>query len=262
MAKKVLVTFGCSWMYGVGTGYEEGMTLKDYNILRYSVGSVEVANTVSFRGLLAKKYNFENINFGLGGSSNQHQFLLLKKFFNSDRYKDLVKENAEIVVLHGITSTARSYFYDINANIAKDIMFNNGIAQSPAIKSYVLNYYNHEHEIQLLTEEIQFINQFYKGNGIKNLWFDTFNTHKYNFELDNFLGHNDFETRDLLSQMALETGIEDMDRKYHTSTWRVDSNRVEFLVNSKHLNPFSQHPTKLGHQLIADIISKELENII
>ena len=258
--KKVLVTFGCSWMHGTAASYESGMTLEDYNILRNNRETIE---RCSFRGLLAKKYGFENINFGMPGSSNSRQFLLLKKFFNSNQYKDLVKENAEIVVLHGITSTARAYFYDNKFKEAQNIVFNNVNPEIVinAVKNYVSNYYDHEHEVQLLTEEIQFINQFYKGNGIKNLWFDTFNTHRYNFELDNFLGHADCETRDLLSQMALQTGIEDMDKKYHTSTWKIDTNRVEFLVNSGHLNPFSQHPTKLGHQLIADIISKEFENI-
>jgi len=260
--KKVLVTFGCSWMYGVGIGYESGMNLKDYNVLRYGVNSVQTANSDSFRGLLSEKYGFENINYSMGGASNQHQFLLLKKFFNSDRYKDLVKENAEIIVLHGITSTARSYFYHNQADTAKDVMFNDDIGKRPAVQSYVMHFYNHDHEIQMLTEEIQFVNQFYKLNRIKNLWFDTFNTHSYNFALDNFLEHNNFETRDLLSQMALKTGIVNMDKNYHSSTWRIDSNRVAFLVASKHLNPFSQHPTKLGHQLIADIISPELEKIL
>jgi hypothetical protein len=257
MTRKILVTFGCSWMYGVGVHYVDGMLLDEY---RSDAWNRSINDEHSFRGILSKKYNIQNINFSIGGSSNQHQFLRLKKFFNSDRYKDLVKKNAEIVVLHGITSTARSYFYEVKDEVAKDIMFNDN--SDSGIKNYILNFYNHEHEIQLLTEEIQFINQFYKSNGIKNLWFDTFNTHKYNSELDNFLGHNDVETRDLLSQMALQTGIEDMDRKYHRSTWKVDSNRIVFLVKSKHLNPVSHHPTKLGHQLIADIISPELEKIL
>lgn len=255
MTRKILVTFGCSWTHGVGAHYVDGMRGPEYRI---DAWNPSINDEHSFRGILSKKYNIENINFSMPASSNQRQFFRLKKFFNSDSYKDLVKENAEIVVLHGITSTARNYVYNVKEKVAQNVMFNDTNLDS-AIKSYVLNYYNHEHEIQLLTEEIQFINQFYKGNGIKNLWFDTFNTHKYSFELDNFLGHDDFETRDLLSQMALQTGIQDIDKKYHTSTWNIDSNRVEFLVNSKHLNPISQHPTKLGHQLIADIISKELE---
>ena len=258
MTRKILVTFGCSWTYGVGAHYVDGMRMPEYRI---DAWNPSINNELSFRGILSKKYNIENINFSMGGCGNQRQFFRLKKFFNSDMYKDLVKENAEIVVLHGITSTARNYVYNVKEKVAQDIMFNDTNLDS-AMKSYIANYKCDEHELELLSNEIQFINQFYKANGIKNLWFDTFNTHKYSFELDNFLGYHNHETRDLLSQMALQTGIQDMDKKTHDSVWKVDTNRIEFLINSKHLNPISTHPTKLGHQLIADIISKELENMI
>lgn len=263
--RKILLTFGCSWTYGVGVWYTPGMTYDEYDNTRFNQElSKSLADEYSFRGLLSKKYDFENINFSEVGSSNLKQFMLLKRFFTSDKFKNLVKENAKIVVLHGITSTARAYFFDNNTQQPTDIMFNTLATNKDfAIKNYFMNFYNHDHEVAMLTEEIQFINQWYDAVNIKHLWFDTFNSHNYTTNLDNFVnGEHEYNVRDLLSSMAILNGMKDMDKKYHQSTWRADTNRAEFLIKTGHLNPLSIHPTKMGHQLIADLIGKDLEKII
>jgi hypothetical protein len=191
----------------------------------------------------------------------------LKKFLTTDKFKSLVNENAEIVVLHGITSTARTVLFDSETKKQKNFMFNsvNGdlMYKNPAIKSYFMNFYNHDYEVDNLTNEMNFFNECYKAFGIKNLWFDTFNSHTYTDSIDNFIGQ-EYETgkHDMLSRMATLNGIADMDNNYHLSNWRVDTNRVKLLVETKHLNTFSAHPTKLGHKLLADIIGKDLEKTI
>jgi hypothetical protein len=269
MAKKVLVTFGCSWTFGVGVQYKPKMTIKEYDAVRLNFDwHKQLADTYSFRTLLSKKYEFENINFSVGGSSNQFQFIQLRKFFTSERFKHLLEENTEIVVLHGITSTAREYFFDCNDGKSKNLMFNKEImikdeASATAVKSYVVNFYNHDFEVERLTEEMLFINQWYKSIGIKNLWFDTFNSHAYTSNIDNFIGWEyNSDSRDLLTRMAILNDIKDIDKQYHFSNWRAETNRAQLLVDTGHLNPISIHPTKLGHELIADIISPYLEKII
>ena len=34
--KTLLITFGCSWTFGEGAGCEPGMSLKEYDKIRYS----------------------------------------------------------------------------------------------------------------------------------------------------------------------------------------------------------------------------------
>jgi hypothetical protein len=68
--------------------------------------------------------------------------------------------------------------------------------------------------------------------------------------------------RDLMSQLAIQQGIPALDNSYHLSAWQNDSNRVEFLVQKGILNPYSNHPTKLGHQLLAKMLSPSIEQLI
>ena len=61
---------------------------------------------------------------------------------------------------------------------------------------------------------------------------------------------------------ALENRVIDyIDNNYHTSSFSEDSNRIKFLVNNNILNPHSYHPTKLGHQTIANLIHKEINTL-
>jgi hypothetical protein len=258
--KKILLTFGCSWTKGIGTGYEEGMTLSQFKQVAFDHTFGEEH---SFRILLSKKYELENIDFSQGGSSNQLQFMRVKQFFTSDEFKNLVNENAKIIVLHGITSTARTCLFDNETQTMRSIAFNDITKNEPFIKNYVMNFYNHDYEVARLTEEMQFINQWYKAMDIKNLWFDTFNSHAYTSSIDNLIGQeSNVDKQDMMSRMATLAGITDMDNDYHLSGWQIDTNRAEFLVKHKYLNPYSIHPTKLGHQLLADIIGNDLEKII
>ena len=259
--RKILLTFGCSWTKGIGAGYEEGMPNSEFRKIVYDQ---TYGDAYSFRTILSKKYGFENINYSQGGSSNQLQFIKLKQFFTSDEFKNFLREKAEIIVLHGLTSTARAFLYDNRSQGTRTFMFNNEEAQNDsALKNYIMNFYDHNFEIERLTEEIQFTNNWYEAMGIKNLWFDTFNSHTYTGEIENFIGKEyEVNRRDMLTRMSILNGISDIDNNYHVSTWKVDTNRVKILVDTKHLNPFSIHPTKLGHQLIADIISKDLEKIL
>ena len=60
---KKLITFGDSWVWGVGAGYNINQTRNEYF---KDAWNQTVANTYSFRAILSKKYNLENINFSHG----------------------------------------------------------------------------------------------------------------------------------------------------------------------------------------------------
>ena len=134
-------------------------------------------------------------------------------------------------------------------------MFNNE-ERTDLIKPLVENFHDHDHEVQRLAVEMQFMNIFYKSNNIINFWFDTFNHHDYGQKIDNLIDVG--SPRDLLSNLARLNGMTKLDNQYHHSYWKKDSNRVEFLVEKGILNPHSHHPTKIGHKAIADIIDQQL----
>jgi hypothetical protein len=253
----VLVTCGCSWTYGVGAGYQNDMSESKYMSIAWDEN---LCNTLSFRGILSNKYGFHNINFAEGASSNQRQFRLLKNFLASDQFKQLINNGSKIIVLHGITSTARNEMYLNDQGSLVNFKYDNVEFKKYAIP-IIEYFYNHNNEVARLAEEMNFINQYYKATSVKNLWFDTFNHHQYPLVIDNII-QQDESNRDLLSSMASLNGLSEFDNNYHKSSWDIDSNRVQCLIDSGHLNPISKHPTKQGHELIANIISQYLEKVI
>jgi hypothetical protein len=307
MLKKLLITFGCSWTYGVGVAYNESMTKSDLQAVAWDP---TVCANYSFRGILCQQYGFVNKNFANGGSSNTRQIRLAKTFFNSDEFYDLRHQYDSIVVLWGITSTARNELYSLEHQRLENFFYNHPLDISKAILKYS---YNHEHEVFMLAQEMAHWNKYFKLLNIKNFWFDTFNHHDYTVNspaihhlksdyksnssvnwpswdqyLQKHFGDNSsmrseildtsrFEfaqfintvnltnfaidhpsSRDLMSQLAIRHGLDKFDSNYHMSNWSIDTNRVDFLVKKKLLNPHSHHPTKEGHLQIADMISDSI----
>jgi len=309
--RRLLITFGCSWTFGVCSGYTAGMSKKD--LLLLSLDS-SLNDRLSFRGLLSKKYNLTNKNFASGGSSNQRQFRLAKEFFSSDEFVKLHNEFDEVIVLWGITSTARNEMWSLELGNLHNFFYNDSSLLSKALVKYQ---YNHEHEITQLAMEMQHWNMIFKNLNVKNLWFDTFNHHSYHIpgpriekfkkEYNTFRGpdwpdwedfarnefkvadeirnelldksrqwgwtilfpsaiqnlmFNDENPRDLLSKLAINHGIDELDGKYHKSDWSIDSNRIEYLTKCGILNPHSTHPTQQGHLEIADMLSDYIEAVL
>ena len=90
----------------------------------------------------------------------------------------------------------------------------------------------------------------------KNRW--VFYRYFYDPGLDRIFKGPGAGPRDLLSQMAIQHGMSIMDNRYHLSTWQDDCNRITHLTKLGLLNPYSNHPTKLGHKCIADLLSSTL----
>jgi hypothetical protein len=304
---KLLITLGCSWTAGVGVNYNESMSDADY---KKTAWDVSFTDQYSFRGLMSKKYGFKNLNFSSGGSSNQRQFRKAKTFFTSDFFKQLKDSADEIIVLWGITSTARTEYFSLDKNQIVNDFLNK---KSDYSKFMISNCYNHDHEIFLLASDMLYWNEYFNLLEIKNYWFDTFNHHDYNvnnpglanleqnynevsgvdwpswndytsrnfdpmssiglevtdslrFEFAEYIRIKSIENfvikdhhRDLASQLAKNFKFDGDLGQYHYSDWKVDSDKIKFLTKLKLLNPYTFHPTKLAHELIAEMFTHIFE---
>jgi hypothetical protein len=181
--KRLLITFGCSWTFGVGVGYTHDMSSEEYKDIAWDKNS---CNQLSFRGLLSKKYNLININFAEGASSNQRQFRKAKLFFSSSEFKRIQTQFDEILVLWGITSTARNELF-FNENRELINFFYGDSTKSIVSKIMAVDCYDHSHEVFCLATEMLHWNDFFKNLNVKNLWFDTFNHHDYHIPTPNIL---------------------------------------------------------------------------
>jgi hypothetical protein len=271
---KYLITFGCSWTWGAGAGYSNGMSADEFKNI---VFDKNLADKYSFRNLIAEEYGYKNINFSIWKSSNRKQFRTARNFFSSDIFEK-IRKSEDIIVLWGLTSTSRNEWYSSKNNEYKNFLLAGGKMHDSIEKElsdFMLNnVYDHEHEIFELAKEMSHWNSYFNAMGVKNYWFDSFNHHDYtqhspglsknNLPIWNIIEYtNDTNiknfvvthenARDLLSQLAINNGIGEFDTNYHNSVWTNDTNRLNFLVEKSIINPFSFHPTAKGHQQIKEM---------
>ena len=237
MVKK-LITFGCSWTYGVGVNYHDQMTEQDY---KETAWNKNICDEFSFRGLLSKKYNLENINFSTGGSPNQKQFMEAEQFL--PKYND-----KDTVVLWGLTSVYRYYMYDSKKKCYESLFLGNQNSFNKIMLSRVFDYDN---EIARLEQKMLFFNDYFDKKGIRNFWYNTFNKHEYKNKFDNVL----FNGEDLLSIM-----INDFDDNsaYHKSDWCDTDKKILQAKKMGLVNPITLHPTKQAHKIISEHFEKEI----
>jgi len=242
----VLITFGCSWTRGIGTGYANDMsedeyhTIKDVNIIN---------NRYSFRGLISEDVDAYNLNFSHGGSSNQRQFRYASELFTDESFRSITN-GMNIVVVWMITSTARNEMWSNSLNKYNNFKYDVDITE---LSTELLNeVYNHDTEVKSLNEKMHVWNGFFKSMDIKVLWVDTFNTHAYLNTIPNMVV-GDLMTR--LTNNIQSSG-------YHYSSWVNDDNRIKQLLKIEMLNPFTFHPTKLGHKKIAEILKPYVKQLI
>ena len=246
-----LVTFGCSWTYGVGASWDPSHTQIEKEFRQYCMDEC-INYPYSFRAILSKKFNLNNINFSAGMSSNQRNFRLAREF--------LKKFNKNDVVMWGITSTARNEYFDPKTQTYKKIKFgdNRNYKGRPLDhrkeQDFFLKQYDHNNEIKILAEQMLLWNDLFNYYNIKNIWYDTFNTHNYPNKIENMI------EGDLLSLMLkYQNIIIPKQRFYHMSSWINDDPRITAGVKAGLLNPISFHPTKKGHEILAEILTPYIE---
>ena len=242
----MLVTFGDSWVYGVGAGYssENPVTEKVYKEKRVS----EEYLNCSFRILLAKKLGIKNTNFSSQGSSNQRQFRLASEYFLRD--KNVIKNS---IVLWGITSVYRNEFFDTIKNNYDNFLvpaINRDLVLSEILS---VRYMSKEVEIEKLYYNMELFNYYFKSVGIKNYWYNIFNDHEYPNKLNNIL----FKGNSLLSVF---TGDYKKNSQYHKSIWERTDRKIKTALKNKSVNPISLHPTKETHSKIANLLHNELQS--
>ena len=267
MKDTAFITFGCSWTFGEGSGYEEGMTLKEYEKIQHDE---KICWENGWRKHVVDHFNFgEHLNFGVGGSSNDKQFRLAKQFFVSKKFKDLYQKYKNIIVLWGITSVTR---YDVWIKetgkyehiFLKDSSRTGGdwnpkeFGRSSDWMSYYINKFCHWEptRIRELEREFLFWNQYFKLLRIKNYWYDTFSSFKYNIYVPNFFDMNK-RRRDMLAQIT-------NNHRNYTNTpkliWGFED--FPYAVKNNLINPYSYHPKKDGYKLIGKHLISKLEEHI
>jgi len=246
--RKKLITFGCSWTWGVGAYYQQGDYITEEHHWDMAWNSSSINNAA--RSILSRKYNLKNVNFAKRKRSNNYNFRKLREY--------VIAHKEDIIILFGITSTARNEYYIPADNKYQFIKYNSSDAD-PAVNRFFLKHYDHDHEIKLLTEQIITWNDLLEYYKIPIIWYDTFNTHEYYQPLRNFIPNGD-----LLTQILNKKNIKyNYDPKwYHLSSWKNEDPRITAGIKHGLLNPISYHPSKLGQELIAEIIEPYLSTII
>lgn len=171
--KSLLITFGCSWTYGIGLSWHPGISAEEFESSRWLP---EICDRLSFRGILAGRYDLDALNFSQGASSNQTQFRLARDYFGSLLFEQHQRQYEKILVVWGITSTARNEVYHVDSKMRSSFLYSD---QTALAKIMVTDHYDHAHEVEQLAKDILFWNKFFASNGIDNIWFDTFNHHDY-----------------------------------------------------------------------------------
>ena len=254
----LIVTFGDSWVYGIGAQYKDGMSKEEY---RNTKDQDDLIDPIAFRTLLAERNNLELRNYAAGGSSNKKQFRHANEFFSSDEFAKFQRKYSTIIVLWGITSTARTEQYNIHKRTFENLLYgakHKGDKLMLEHNKIMLNrYYDHQIEVELLTQQMKHWNEFFKFKGVKNMWFDILNHHDYSYKFDN-LCMNNGGPRDLLSRL---TSYKLRD-KFHFSMSEVDCSRVERGLKAKDLNPYSKHPTRVGHEKIFNLLDPYVKGLL
>ena len=254
----LLITLGDSWVKGIGAHYTDGMTRDEYKENRENE---ELIAPLAFRTLLAERNNLELKNFAVGGSSNKKQFRLATEFFSSAEFEEYQNKYSTIIVLWGITSTARTELYDVESGKWENLLYgarNNKrlIPEYQSMNRLMLErFYEHEEEVDVLSHQMKHWNEFFKSKGVKNLWFDILNHHEYKFKFDNLCMSY---PRDLLSKVTIHKERD----KFHFSTWTIDCSRVKKGLILKTLNPHSNHPTKKGHEKIFNLLDPYIKDLL
>lgn len=138
-----------------------------------------ICDAFSWRALLCRQFDMRNLNLSAGGSSNQKQFRIATEFFQSAGYQKLRQQFDHIIVLWGITSTARNELWSVEHNDYHNFF----LSDSDVFARWITKHcYDHDAEVFQLRKLMLFWNLFFKSQNIKNFWFDSFNTHNYDFD--------------------------------------------------------------------------------
>jgi len=266
--KDLLITFGCSWTFGQGSAYKEGMSNEEYDKIYLDP---DLCWENGWRKYVVDHFDFEHLNYGIGGSSNDKQFRLAKQFFVSNKFKELYQQGRKIYVLWGTTSVNRydfwvkdewKYEHIFLTNVKDEDVHPDQFGEDSSAIDHIahcLNKYSYNEPARVKELEFEFLhwNQYFKLLGIKNFWYDTFSSFNYSVKPSNFFGANEIR-RDLLSVLV------DNHRKTtklgKLPTFFADDFRYACRHNL--LNPYTYHPKNDGYKQLGEYMIKNLQEKI
>lgn len=250
---KALITFGCSWTKGIGSWYDNDIPFDEFDNIKLAIHNRDDDEDFchSFRKILSKRHGYENVNFATGGSANNRQIRFAEEYFNADDYK----KYDEVIVLWGITSTARLELWEISKEKYSNFFFTS--KKYEVGKIILKEHYDHDVEVKRLSTQIKHWDNYFEMIGVKNYWFDTFNHHDYEYNSSNMIMGSEMN-RDLMSRLCKDQGFLFDKDDYHHSNWRRDSDRIKFLLTNNLVNPYSLHPNKKASLMLADILDKHI----
>lgn len=266
-----LITLGCSWTYGLGSGYKSGMTQDNFEDICFDE---LICYENSWRKTICDELNLENINLSLPTSGNDIQFDIAERFFSSDTFKT-IKKDKPIYVLWGITSLSRKTLW---SNISKNyITFFANYSLSNDRKDDLLRtlYFKTSFDESVTQKEVEnkmkFWDYFFEQIGVNNLWFDSFSSNEYSYRSKRMIDYRK-KNRDLsyflclshaqyLQNKEIKTFADKNDVK-HTSMGDRDNSKIEFLLVQHLVNPYTLHPVKTSHQLIGKFLATKVQELM
>tara|TARA_Y100001937_G_scaffold35880_1_gene51461 strand:+ start:1329 stop:2060 length:732 start_codon:yes stop_codon:yes gene_type:complete len=235
-----LITLGDSWVYGVGVNYEPGMTEEQY---KANAWDKVICDSKSFRSIICKEMQMNNINLSIGGSSNTKQFRLASEYWLEQNNID-----SNVIVLWGLTSIWRTELWCSDRQQWQDI----NSVEPPLGKILFSKFWDEAQEVKKLFHMMLLWNTWFKSKGIQNYWYNIFNDHVFDSKINNLL----FNGNDLLSILVDDF---ETNSQYHESMWRATDRKIKKALELNLVSPYSLHPTEDTHHKIATIIINELK---
>ncbi len=246
---KNLITFGDSWVWGVGAGYQKGQSKENFK--KISDNTKYTKN--SFRSLICNQFGLKNRNFSAPGSSNQQQFRFASEFFLGSKLHNLTKKHdhnftQENIVLWGLTSVYRHEVWNKHTAVYDNIFMT---SNEKYAKNYVMHHFDENLETDRLFYHIELFNAFFKLTNVRHYWFNIFDEHVFPRKFTNML----FNGVSLLSLLTEDYAQND---QYHMSNWNDTDRKITKAIQMQLVNPHSLHPTQTGHKKILDLFNTQI----
>lgn len=260
MSKAHLVTLGCSWTFGEGSGYTEGMSRWEYENIQHDE---KICWKNGWRRHVVEHFDFTHTNIGEYGSSNDRQFRLAKKYFLSKDFLNLVQQKKKVIVLWGTTALNRYDVWIKSEEKYSKILLNNvdfdliKYGSDQDIFSFALDKFSYHETARLKELELEILhwNQFFKLFNVKNFWYDTLGSYDYRIRPYNFFDI-DKKNRSLVSVIA------NVHKKDNNVKSLLPTQDFQYCIDNNILNTYSYHPKQNYYHEIGKYFIEKLEKVI
>jgi hypothetical protein len=243
----LFLTFGCSWSRAWGT-YPEELLFTDVNYRE----NVEFISKHSYMAYMANAVNIDTrVNFAIPGSNNDTQGRLIVEFIERNRSKF-----RRIFILWGITSIYRWELFCNRIDAPWSYMWNPYVQKETAseIKHFLKHHWDKNYQLLTLSNRILTLSKYLQANSVEHLFFPVFQSYnRHNMLLNTLdskvLFNADSYNNDMLSLMLENEHLDAIDD--FLSDANNQDNRIQQLIDAGYLSEKHAHPTKKGHEFIA-----------